>query len=656
MCLGIGLLRASCKRQVSVKRPALLALWTLGCSHPAMAGTGLDNQSEALKNDREVQPRHSSVSADPINGQAFPDRVLALTWDDGPDVHTVELARYLQSERVSATFFVVNEWQPKISSDPGEGRYTFHTGYKHIPVLGDLVALGHRVGNHSQNHVLLTEVAPAQALEQIAYGQRAVDLFASNEQRFFRAPGGAWNISVATAADCDPNIQDALPPIRWDVDRKDWMNSIECNSDRPKIECEWHNDRWRVKAAVTARRYVDSVLSLRHGIVLLHDRVGDVGSQYALDVAQILVPALKSRGFVFAAPVLRFSPLAERVNWTNPLAASALLTSSLRLAKGREHGAYLCGESNVGALCVPARHARPTNRMPFSDFGGGSVLDGSEHQSTMTDRNASRRYGDINGDGAIDYCEISSNRIDCRLGSGGGQFVGPATWSLGPSDGPGVVTRASQNLGRDGTDFWLADLDGNGRADLCGWAGSQLVCALSNGSGFSATTVWLSEDEAMLQDSELSMNRRQTLEFGDVNGDGRDDVCWSNSNGVTCALSTGTRFDQPTQWSGSDRLGVTLRDRWVPQGVYGATLRLGDLNGDGYADLCGRSPSGVLCALSTGHEFLAPTLWLDQGMRDSDGWLDPRAHPSIELVDLNGDGRADLCAILSERVLCAIAP
>jgi peptidoglycan/xylan/chitin deacetylase (PgdA/CDA1 family) len=652
----IGLFGAICKRQVGVKRTALLALCTLACSHSTMAGTGRDHQREDLGNNREVQHRPSSACADQINGQAFPDRVLALTWDDGPDVHTVELARYLQSERVSATFFVVNEWQPKISSDPGEGSDAFQTGYKDIAVLADLVALGHRVGNHSLNHVLLTKAPPVQALEQIAYGQRAVDPFASNEQRLFRAPGGSWNNSVATAADSDPSIQGALPPIRWDVDRKDWMNSIECNSDRPRIECEWRNNRWRVKAAVTARRYVDSVLSLRHGIVLLHDRVGDVGSRYALDLARILVPALKSRGFVFAAPVLRFSPLAERVSWTNPLEAPALIPSTLRLAKGTGHVAYLCGESNVGAICVPPRHARPTSRVPFSDFGGISVLDVNEHQATMNDRNGSRHYGDINGDGAVDYCEVSTNGIDCRLGSGAGQFVGPTTWSVGPSDGPGVVTRVSPDVGRDDTDFWLTDIDGNGRADLCGWTGSRLVCALSNGSGFAAMTAWLSGNEALLGDGELSINRRHALEFGDINGDGRDDVCWSNSTGVTCALSVGNRFDQPTQWSGSDELGTALRDRWYPQSVGGATLRLGDLNGDGYADLCGRSPLGIVCALSTGHEFLAPTLWLDQGMRDTDGWLEPRAERSIELVDLNGDGRADLCGVLSKRVLCAIAP
>src|SRR5439155_24422953 len=44
----------------------------------------------------------------------------------------------------------------------------------------------------------------------------------------------------------------------------------------------------------------------------LHDRVGHVGSRYAIDVARMLVPELVRRGFVFAAPVLRFSPLSPR--------------------------------------------------------------------------------------------------------------------------------------------------------------------------------------------------------------------------------------------------------------------------------------------------------------------------------------------------------
>jgi len=103
----------------------------------------------------------------PLRGTAFPDHVVALTWDDGPDADTLELARFLRHEKVSATFFVVREWREGLSMDPGWGRDTFRTGHRFVPVLGDLVRLGHRIGNHTANHVLLSLAPAATVAEQL---------------------------------------------------------------------------------------------------------------------------------------------------------------------------------------------------------------------------------------------------------------------------------------------------------------------------------------------------------------------------------------------------------------------------------------------------------------------------------------------------------
>ena len=82
------------------------------------------------------------------DGHGFPEGVLALTWDDGPDVNTLALGEYLRRERVSATFFVIGGWKKGVSSDPGFGARVYETGHEKLPLLADLVALGHRVGNH----------------------------------------------------------------------------------------------------------------------------------------------------------------------------------------------------------------------------------------------------------------------------------------------------------------------------------------------------------------------------------------------------------------------------------------------------------------------------------------------------------------------------
>ncbi|MEO8877566.1 MAG: polysaccharide deacetylase family protein, partial [Polyangiaceae bacterium] len=68
-----------------------------------------------------------------LDGRGFPDRVIALTFDDGPDAHTLELAEYLSREKISATFFVVDAWIDDLSADPGKGSDVFASGVDSFP-------------------------------------------------------------------------------------------------------------------------------------------------------------------------------------------------------------------------------------------------------------------------------------------------------------------------------------------------------------------------------------------------------------------------------------------------------------------------------------------------------------------------------------------
>ncbi len=395
---------------------------------------GTSPPPSALAEPSPPAPRAPRASLD---GRSFPDKVLAMTWDDGPDTGTLALARYLHDEHVPATFFVVGAWIAGLSEEPGQGADVFATGHQAIPVLGALVALGHHVANHTLNHVLLADAPAAVVDHQLRADEEAIEPFLRGGLRLFRAPGGAWSASASAVVDGDPVLSRLVGPVRWDVDGKDWEGSLYCRSEHPALECERAapvamgapgpnppGRASRVKPGIIAQRYLAAAESAGHGIVLLHDRVGHVGSDYALQVAKALIPALARRGFVFAAPVLRFSPFAPHA-----------------------------------ALPESARPPPPPAQLAAATEALGAAVDP-----------ATIRFGDINGDGLSDVCGRSPEGLLCALASGP-SFLKATMWLPEMSDAAGWAPH--------GASLQLVDVDGDGRADACAQGSAGVVCALA---------------------------------------------------------------------------------------------------------------------------------------------------------------------------------
>src|SRR3954452_10225335 len=79
-----------------------------------------------------IYPDHGTVSLVAPMVTLLPKGLISLTYDDGPGPGTLDLAKYLHSENVCATFFVVGD------SEPGGG-------YLHYPILDSMIYYGQRI-------------------------------------------------------------------------------------------------------------------------------------------------------------------------------------------------------------------------------------------------------------------------------------------------------------------------------------------------------------------------------------------------------------------------------------------------------------------------------------------------------------------------------
>jgi peptidoglycan/xylan/chitin deacetylase (PgdA/CDA1 family) len=113
----------------------------------------------------------------PVVGRGPRDRVLYLTFDDGPNPYTTErIVRLLQREGVPATFFMV-------------GRHV-----ELFPGLARLVArAGFGVGNHTYTHTRLALAGPARTAWEVATAHAAIERVTGVASSCFRAPHGYRN-------------------------------------------------------------------------------------------------------------------------------------------------------------------------------------------------------------------------------------------------------------------------------------------------------------------------------------------------------------------------------------------------------------------------------------------------------------------------------
>lgn len=286
-----------------------------------------------------------------------------------------------------------------------------------------------------------------------------------------------------------------------------------------------------------------------------------------------------------------------------------------------------CARGAAGLTCYPSTGSGFSSASwLISDLSNAAGFDDEDDFPTL-------RFGDLDGDGLSDVCARGDEGVTCWRSTGSGfsaAIPGPPLTDAGGWYGHAYTYSLR-----------LADFDGDGRDDVCARAASGLRCYPSTGHGFGEVV----QTERFSDESGWSaVARRGTMRFGDVDGDGLEDVCGRSGDRVYCAISDGAGFPgtvEGPEWS--DASGWSDVRHW-------STIRLVDLDGDGLWDLCGRSASGVRCHLSRGTSF-GPEL-VGPELSDATGWADHSNYSTMRFGDMDADGDQDLCIKADIGMFC----
>jgi len=188
---------------LAVKASAHAPLALPAVHQPAPAGPRKQQQPQQ----QPPRQHRTSTTATPDDWNLTKHgKVLYLTFDDGPQQEwTPKVLQVLAKHQAKATFFVLGR---EAAAHP------------------DLVALtrasGHRIGNHTWDHKMLTTLPAAKMRQEILTGVRS---------RCFRPPFRETNAQVAAVAASYHQRQ-----VLWDIDTLDWSKPGTAKIERAILQ------------------------------------------------------------------------------------------------------------------------------------------------------------------------------------------------------------------------------------------------------------------------------------------------------------------------------------------------------------------------------------------------------------------------------------
>ena len=219
---------------------------------PLLKGAAIPSPAVSLQGSRE------------INGSELPEKVLILSFDDGPHrIYTEEIKAILQKEQVPAVFFEVGR---NLGAQDASGQI------KLSPLSAltqELVQGGYVVGNHSYTHAQLSKETGAPLDLEIRETDQVLRAIPGAHSQLFRFPYGA-----RTALQLQALEPYHLRSVLWNIDSLDWADPVPSS---------------------VVDRVLKAIAHEKRGIILFHDIHDRAGK-----VLPVLIPRLRVEGYTFA--------------------------------------------------------------------------------------------------------------------------------------------------------------------------------------------------------------------------------------------------------------------------------------------------------------------------------------------------------------------
>jgi hypothetical protein len=258
---------------------------------------------------------------------------------------------------------------------------------------------------------------------------------------------------------------------------------------------------------------------------------------------------------------------------------------------------------------------------------GLAVSNFGQSAGWSSDNQFHRELADVNGDGRADIVGFGISGTLVSLAKADGSFDNPGTGLANFGSNQGWATQ-------DGFARTVGDVNGDGKADLIGFGYAGTLVSLGNGDGtFQGASLAVANFGVEQGWSSDNVFHRIVA---DVNGDGADDILGFGYDGTLVALSNGDGTFGQAQLALNN---FGKNQGWANQDAFARDAA--DVNGDSYADIVGFGVAGAYLAYGQANgSFATASLDVDN-FGVNQGWNSDTTYHR-ELADINNDGLNDI--------------